>query len=120
MPSFLAPLALAVLIGTGATDSTVAVKSGTRLHRDCFTGYIQARARSRDTVRGVANHSRRATVVVRREDGRLKIDAETMHGIPTSVDYQIMVPVWMAVELGGVSTDISVDGVKGQVKASSV
>ena len=120
MLSFLPPLALTLLMGTGATDTTVSVKSGTRLQLDCFSGDIQVRAWSRDAVRVVASHSRRATVMVRREDGRLKIDAETLHGIPTSVDYQLTVPVWMALELGGVSTDISIEGVKGQIKASSV
>lgn len=116
----LAPLALTVLIGVGATDTTVAVKTGTRLQLDCFSGDIQVRAWPKDAVRVVASHSRRATVVVRRQDGRLKIDAETLHGIPTSVDYQLTVPVWMALELAGVSTDISIEGVRGQIKASSV
>jgi DUF4097 and DUF4098 domain-containing protein YvlB len=116
----LAPLVLTVLVGIGSTDTTVSVKAGTRLQLDCFSGDIQVRSWGKDAVRVMANHSRRAIVTVRREEGRLKVDAQTAHGIPTSVDYQITVPVWMALELAGVSTDISVEGVKGQIKASSV
>jgi len=116
----LAPLVLTVLVGSGATDTTVAVKAGTRLELDCFSGDIQVRAWPRDAVRVLASHSSRSWVVLKRSQGRLVVDVQSRHGIPSTVDYQIMVPVWMALELGGVSTDISVEGVKGQVKASTV
>jgi len=116
----LAPLVLTVLVGSGATDTTVAVKAGTRLELDCFSGDIVVRAWSKDQVRVMADHSSRARVVLRRSENRLKLDVQTRHGIPTSVDYQITVPTWMALELGGVSTDISIEGVKGHVKASTV
>ena len=116
----LAPLIFTVLVGTGATDTTVAVTAGTRLELDCFSGDIQVRAWPKDQVRVQASHTSRARVVLRRAEGRLKVDVQSRHGIPTTVDYEIMVPVWMALELGGVSTDISVEGVKGHIKASTV
>ncbi len=120
MTSTLASLILTILVSTAGTDTTVAVKPGTRLALDCFAGDIQVSAWSKDAVRIHAEHSRRTYVDIERGEGTLTISAHSRFGPPVGVDYRLTVPTWMPLELSGVAADISVEGVRGNVRASSV
>ncbi|HEY3215558.1 MAG TPA: DUF4097 family beta strand repeat-containing protein [Candidatus Eisenbacteria bacterium] len=102
------------------TDTTFTVKAGARLDVENFAGEIAVRTWAKDAVRIEANHSRRVDVEVAVEDDRIKVEAHGRHGIPASVDYRLTVPVWIALDLSGVSTEISVDGVQGELKAQTV
>lgn len=113
-------LTVAVLAAATHTDTTVAVKPGTRLELSNFGGTIAVTTWTKNSVRVQAEHSSRVEIELQSSGPTLGIEAVHWRGIPTSVDYRLTVPKWMALELSGVSTDVSVEDSEGEVKIESV
>ena len=113
-------LVLAASSLEGQTDTTLAVKPGTRLGVDCHAGEIVVRAWNRDAVRIEASHSRRTSVTTERDPSMIKVRAFGRHGVPARVDYRISVPAWMPLDLNGVSTEISVEGTRAEIRSQTV
>lgn len=111
---------LAALAFTANTDTTIAVRPGTRLEVQNFGGAIEVRVWSRNAVRVEAEHGSRARVIVDAAGKTVEVRSESRHGPPVPVDYRITTPVWMPLELGGVYTDVNVDGSKADVSAETV
>ena len=120
MIASLAAFTLVVLATGTHTDTTFAVKPGTRLELSNFAGSIAVQAWAKNAVRVSADHSSRVTIQVDASGPTLSLEATHWRGIPTSVDYQITVPKWMSLQLSGVNTDISVEDSEGEVNAQSV
>ncbi len=116
----LAALTVAVLAGATHTDTTFAVKPGARLELSNFGGTIAVTTWTKNAVRVIAEHSSRVEIQVEGSGPSLSIDAVHWRGVPTTVDYQVTVPRWMALDLSGVSTDISVENAEGEVQIESV
>jgi hypothetical protein len=110
----------AVLATPTRTDTVVSVTPGTRLELNDFAGSIAVQTWTKNAVRVGADHSPRAEVQIERSGSTLGIGIVHWRGVPTSVDYQLTVPKWMALDLGGVNTDISVENTEAEVKAESV
>jgi len=115
-------LAAAVLTAAlaGHTDTTLAVKQGTRLSVNNFGGAIAVKVWDKNAVRIEADHSERVVVDIGANPGAIDVSARSRHGLPARVDYQITVPAWIALGLSGVYTDVSVEGSKGEVLAETV
>ena len=62
----------------------------------------------------------RTEVELDRSESVLDVQSSSRRGPPSAVDYHITVPVWMALELTGVYTDISVTGTEADVRAETV
>ena len=122
MITTIAALTLGILSASmpAQTDTTFAVRAPMRLVMDNFSGAITVRAWNRDAVRVKADHSSRSFLVVRRNGPNLVVVVEHRRGIPTTVEYELTVPTWMALQLGGVSTEISIEGTQAEIKAESV
>ena len=118
MIGILAVLTLAAM--ATHTDTTVAVRAGTRLELSNFGGSITVSTWSKNAVRVVAEHSSRVQIQVESSGPDLQIEAQHSRGLPTTVDYQLTVPKGMALDLSGVSTDVSVENSEGEVKIESV
>lgn len=117
----IASLALAVLAATASgTDTTVSVGAGTRLELENFSGGIVVETWARNAVRIRAEHARRTEVDVVHEDKVLAVSASGVMGTPATVDYQLTVPAWMALEFTGIGTDVTVRGTKGSVSVETV
>jgi DUF4097 and DUF4098 domain-containing protein YvlB len=115
----LAALTVAVMAATH-TDTTVTVKPGMRLELNNFGGMIAVTTWSRNAVRVAADHSSRVEIEIDASDPSFEIRATHRRGIPTTVDYQLTVPKWMALELSGVNTDMSIENSEGEVEVQSV
>ena len=102
------------------TDTTFAVKPGTRLELSNFGGMIAVTTWAKNSVRVVAEHSSRVVIEVEASGPSLELNAVHRRGIPTGVDYQLTVPKWMGLALSGVNTDISVENSEAEVKVESV
>jgi DUF4097 and DUF4098 domain-containing protein YvlB len=113
-------LVLAASSLEGRTDTTLAVKPGTRLVVDCHAGEIVVRAWNRDAVRVEASHSRRVLVATERYPSMIQVRATGRHGVPARVEYSISVPAWMPLDLNGVSTEISVQGTRAEIRSQTV
>lgn len=102
------------------TDTTFAVAPGTRLRMNNQGGDIVVRAWDRNQVRVQASHSRRTSVVITQSGAVVEVDGRSSRGPGSMVDYQITVPAWMALELGGMYAYIDVEGVRGSVFAETL
>src|SRR5436190_3137040 len=105
---------------TGQTDTTFAVHSDARVHIETFAGDITVKSWDKNTVHVVATHGRREYIDINGRGGFVKIEAEGRMGPPANVHMEVTVPSSVSVELSGVNTDMSVDGVTGDVDAETV
>lgn len=102
------------------TDTTVTVPRGARLELDVHAGAIRIATWERNELRVRAEHGSRDRVTVEVRGSVVKVDANRRYGIPSFVEYDLTVPRGMAMELGGIETEITVEGPVGDISASSV
>lgn len=106
--------------GRGGSDTTIAVQRGARLDVNNFGGEILVRTWNQNNVRVRASHSSRARVEVSSSASTVLIKTAGRRGPPSIVDMEVTVPTWMAMNLTGVYTDITVENAGGAVSAESV
>jgi DUF4097 and DUF4098 domain-containing protein YvlB len=102
------------------TDTTVSVPAGARLSLSNHAGTIRVTAWDRPEMRVQAEHGSRDAIDIDVRGAVVRVKAERRYGIPSFVEYAITVPRGMAVDLDGVETEITVEGVTGDVSAGSV
>jgi hypothetical protein len=120
MLATLATLTALALAPPQQTDTTLPVRQGARLEVNNFGGEIAVKTWSRSAVRITASHSSRDHIEISASDPAIHVTAEGRHGPPQLVDYEITVPAWMALNLSGVYTDITVDGAQAEITAETV
>jgi Toastrack DUF4097 len=116
----LAPAALAALTLTQQIDSTVPVERGQRLEVDLFAGEVDVKTWPKNAVRVVADPDGRGRVEIERSATSLSVRTTGRRGPPLSTDIQITVPAWMALDISGVYTDITIAGARGPIAAETV
>jgi DUF4097 and DUF4098 domain-containing protein YvlB len=117
------PLLFLILAGQGArfdTDTVVSVPAGARLRLQNQGGDIAIKTWDRNQVRIQATHSSRSYVDVEIRGSVVELNARSRHGIQSLVDYQLTVPVSMALEVGGMYAEISIEGTRAPVKAQTL
>ncbi len=103
------------------TDTTVSVSQGSRLRLQNQGGDITIRTWDRNQVRIQAEHSSRSSVQVDTRGQVVEISGRGRGmGLATVVDYQLTVPTWMALDVGGMYAEISIDGTRAAVKAQTL
>ncbi len=83
------------------TDTTVAVPQGSRLRLQNQGGDVTIKTWDRSQIRIQAAHSSRSTVEVDVRGQVVVIEAKGRRGPSSVVDYQLTVPAWMALDIGG-------------------
>ena len=101
-------------------DSTVPVERGQRLEVSSYAGDITVKTWARNAVRVQAEPGGRTTVEIDRSATSVTVRTEGRRGPPFLVDIQITAPAWMALDLSGVNTDVSVVGARGPVSVETV
>jgi DUF4097 and DUF4098 domain-containing protein YvlB len=101
-------------------DSTVPVERGQRLEVGSYAGDITVKTWTRNAVRVQAEPGGRTTVEIDRSATSVTVRTQGRRGPPSLVDLQITAPTWMALDLSGVNTDISVVGARGPVSVETV
>ena len=112
--------ALTVAMAQQQTDTTFAVRAGSRVEVEAFGGSITVRTWDKNAIRVQAVHGRRDEVSIQSRGSSVHIGAEGHMGTPTSVDFTITAPASVSVGLSGVYTDMDVAGVSGDVDAETV
>jgi hypothetical protein len=104
------------------TDTVFPVQNATSLSIETPGGSIVVTGWDRNEVHVQAEHGHRSYVQVRRTRGgeRLSIEAEANRGPATIVDFKVSVPRGLSVDLSGTYTDITVDGMNGEVSAETM
>lgn len=101
-------------------DSTVPVERGQRLEVSAFAGDLTVTAWNRNAVRVEAEPSGRTRVGIIRRGSTVEVRTEGRRGPAGSVDLKLSVPAWMALDLSGVYTDVTVTGARGPVTVETV
>ncbi len=101
-------------------DSTVPVERGQRLEVSAYAGEIAVKTWDRSAVRVVADPGSRTGIHIQRSATTVVIRTEGRRGTPSMVDLQITVPTWIALDLSGVYTDVTVAGARGPVTVETV
>jgi len=117
--STLALLTTALPQGSG-TDTTISVSQGTRLRIDNQGGDIVVHAWERNQVRIQASHNRRTHVNVRLSGAVLSLEAGADRGPANMVDYELTVPSWMPLKLGGMYAMVTIDGSKAPIEVETL
>lgn len=102
------------------TDETIAVTRGARLAVDSFAGDVVVRGWNKDAVRVQARHATGTRVAIRTTATGVTVSASGPRGPAGSVDFEINVPVWMAVKVDGHYSYIAVEGTAADVAAQNV
>jgi DUF4097 and DUF4098 domain-containing protein YvlB len=102
------------------TDTTISVSQGTRLRVDNQGGDIVVRTWDKNQVRIEASHSRRTHVSARLDGAVLSLEAGAEHGPANMVDYELTVPTWMPLQLGGMYATVSVEGSKAAIDVQTL
>ncbi|HET7241386.1 MAG TPA: DUF4097 family beta strand repeat-containing protein [Gemmatimonadales bacterium] len=116
----LAPVALAALTLIQQIDSTVPVERGQRLEVDLFAGDVDVKTWTKNAVRVVADPDGRGRVEIERSATSLSVRTTGRRGPPSSTDIQLTVPAWMALDISGVYSDITIAGARGPISAETV
>lgn len=115
------PLALMALAAMQQqTDTTVTVPAGARLDLTNQAGEIVVTAWDRGAVRVRAEHGSRDRIEIEIRGSVVTVRARRRFGMPASVDYELTVPVGMALKLDGTYAEIEVTGVEGDLRAESI
>jgi hypothetical protein len=110
-----------VAAATGVSfDTTVAVRPGTRLEVNNFGGGIHVTGWARNVVRIAATHGGRTRIAVDSAPAALAVRSVGRYGVPSAVLYDIVVPHWMDVKLSGVTTEMRMEGLQGDIEAATV
>ena len=119
--SIIAAVALALAAPLHAqTDTTFGVRTDARLDVNNFGGSITVRTWDRAQVRIVATHSRRDKLRVRDAGEVVRVGMSSSLGPSGVVDIELTVPAAMPLNLGGTYTDITVEGTRAPITASTV
>ena len=102
------------------TDTTISVSQGTRLKLDNQGGDIVIHAWDKNQVRIQASHSRRTHVSIKLYGAVLSLEAGADRGPANMVDYELTVPTWMPLKLGGMYATVSVDGSKAPIEVQTL
>jgi len=111
--------ALVALSMAQQTDTVIPLGSAKALEVSSPGGSITVTGWDRNEIRIQAEHSSRSYVEIRRtRDGeRIDIESDSRRGPAGIVDYTLHVPRALALALDGMSADILVEGVTGDVEA---
>ncbi len=115
------PLALMALAAMQQqTDTTVTVPADARLDLTNQAGEIVVTAWDRGAVRIRAEHGSRDRIEIEIRGSVVTVRARRRYGMPAIVDYELTVPVGMALKLDGTYAEIEVTGVEGDLRAESI
>lgn len=114
----LVPVLLTLAIQTTTFDTTLAVRSDTRLDVSVSAGSIEVKVWDRSAVQIVGRSERGAMVTAELDGLVLRVRARAATSAIDLVDYEITVPRRMNLTLGRGDVDIAVRGTEGSVDAS--
>jgi DUF4097 and DUF4098 domain-containing protein YvlB len=112
---------LAALAGAAFqdTDTTVAVRAGSRLNLDNFDGAVTVTTWNRSSMRVQATHDDDTRIEIEARGGSVDVRGRSRYG-PPEVEYRLTVPADMSLEINTQSGDVGIEGTKGEVQVQTV
>lgn len=118
--TLLATVVLGMFALAAHTDTTLAVRPGSRLEVSNFGGAVAVSSWGKNAVRIEADHGSRTTVQIETIERGLRVATSGRRGPPGSVEFQITVPTWMSVVVTGPFSDVSVAGTRSDIRVETV
>jgi DUF4097 and DUF4098 domain-containing protein YvlB len=109
-----------VMMAGQQTDTSMAVTRGQRLEVNAYGGDIKVSAWDKNTVRVEANGADRDRIQISSSATSLSVRTQGRHGPPSDIDLKITAPAWMALNLAGVHTNVTVQGCQAPVSVETV
>lgn len=101
-------------------DTTLTVRKGQRLDASVYAGSITVKTWNRDAVRVQGDTRKKDRLDVTSDGSTISVETSGKWGPAGNSDIEITMPVWMAAEISGVETELSVEGCKCTVHAETV
>lgn len=101
-------------------DTTLTVRKGQRLEASVYAGSITVKTWNRDAVRVQGDTRKKDRLDVTSDGSTISVETSGKWGPAGNSDIEITMPVWMAAEISGVETELSVEGCKCTVHAETV
>lgn len=101
------------------TDTTLAVRAGSRLELSSQEGDITVTTWNRNSIRIEADNDDDTRIEVDQSGGTVSVHAHSRYG-PPEISWRLTVPADMALELSSQSGEISVEGTRGELNVSTV
>ena len=98
------------LAATQQSDTSLAAVRGQRLEVNAYGGEISVSAWNQNAVRIEANTSAREKIQITSSATAVSVRTQGRHGPPSEIDLKISAPPWMALNLAGVHTNVTVKG----------
>lgn len=117
------PVVAALLVGAvmqQQTDTTLAVRAGARLQVELRSGSVTVRTWNRQAVRVQATHDHRTRVEVRGSGSVVRVETAGTRNGSSNADYIFTVPADIAFNADGVSMDVDVQGLSGDIDLENV
>jgi len=111
--------AVALLVAAPGADTTVALQEGDRVVVQNLLGEIFVETWSRGELRVMGEEGDEADVVVTRSGSRVVIRPDDRWG-RRGEDVTLRLPAWVALEIGGRSLDVTVEGMQAGVTVENV
>jgi DUF4097 and DUF4098 domain-containing protein YvlB len=102
------------------TDTSLVVGRGQRLEVNAYGGEITVSAWNRNAVRVEANTSAQDRVEISSSATTVSVRTQGRRGPPSEINLKISAPPWMALNLAGVHTNVSVRGSQAPVSVETV
>ena len=113
-------LLLALTTLQQGADTTFTARRGQRLEASVYAGSITVKTWSRDAVRIQADTRRKDRLDISADGSTISVETSGKWGPAGNAAVEITMPVWMAVEVSGVETDLSIEGCKCAVHGETV
>ena len=113
-------LLLAITTLHQGADTTLTVRKGQRLEASVYAGSITVTTWNRDAVRIQGDARRKDHLDINADGSTISVETSGKWGPAGSADIEITMPAWMAIELSGVETDLTVTGCKCTVHGETV
>jgi DUF4097 and DUF4098 domain-containing protein YvlB len=101
------------------TDTTIAVRAGSRLNLDNFDGAVTVTTWNKSSLRVQASHDEDTRVEVDVRGTTVGVRGRSRYG-PPEVEYRLTVPADMSLEINTHSGDVEIDGTRGEVQVQTV
>ena len=113
-------LLLAVATLHQGADTTLTVRKGQRLEVSVYAGSITVTTWNRDAIRVQGDTRRKDHLDINADGSTISVETSGKWGPAGNADIEITMPAWMAIELSGVETDLTVTGCKCTVHGETV
>jgi len=101
-------------------DTTIAVRPGTSLDIENFSGPISVKTWDKNELKIAADHGVRDHVTLERKGPEIRLRVKSQRWVPGSIHYRIVAPRWMKLGLWGVNTAVDVQDSGGELHVETV